>query len=315
MSLSPARRGAERDGDPDHAAGRGRGPQRQGVDEINSTCREGNQLRPSSSSRSARRSTAPSTTSRRHRPDPRRPARRHPRAAGSSASTLPATPIAISPPKRTDMTLEQLSWYVDNTVAKRLLAVDGHRRGHPRRRRRPPDPRRSSIRPRCRRRASPPRRSTSSCAQINLNAAGGRAEIAGSEQSVRVLGNAARRLRSSAQTQISSAAGARCSSPTSRQVTRRFGEQRSIAKMHGRQVVSFNIQRAKGSSDVTVYDDAVEGAAEDREGKSAGQVHRALQHRSITPRTSMTARCRRWSKARSSPSSSSSCSCATCARR
>ena len=33
-------------------------------------------------------------------------------------------------------------------------------------------------------------------------------------------------------------------------------EQRSIAKMNGRQVVTFMIQRAKGSSEVTAYDAA-----------------------------------------------------------
>jgi multidrug efflux pump subunit AcrB len=33
-------------------------------------------------------------------------------------------------------------------------------------------------------------------------------------------------------------------------------EQRSIAKMNGRQVVTFMVQRAKGSSEVTAYDAA-----------------------------------------------------------
>src|SRR3546814_10017536 len=34
-------------------------------------------------------------------------------------------PIAYFSAEATDMTLEELSWYVDNTVAKRLLAVPG----------------------------------------------------------------------------------------------------------------------------------------------------------------------------------------------
>ena len=33
-------------------------------------------------------------------------------------------------------------------------------------------------------------------------------------------------------------------------------EQRSISKMNGQQVVTFQVQRAKGASEVTVYDDA-----------------------------------------------------------
>ena len=87
----------------------------------------------------------------------------------------------------------------------------------------------------------------------NINAAGGRAEIAGSEQSVRVLGNATDRLSALAD-------GSRCpgaewsastTSPTSRIA---YSEQRSLAKLDGRQVISFNVNRAKGASDVSVYD-------------------------------------------------------------
>ena len=103
-----------------------------------------------------------------------------------------------SPSISTDMTLEQLSWYVDNTVAKRAALGARHGRGQPHRRRQRARSGSSSIRPSCSRSASPPARSTSSSAQININAAGGRAEIAGSEQSVRVLGNAAQRLSRSA---------------------------------------------------------------------------------------------------------------------
>jgi len=35
-----------------------------------------------------------------------------------------------------------------------------------------------------------------------------------------------------------------------------YSEQRTIAKMNGRQVISFNVQRSKGASEVTTYDDA-----------------------------------------------------------
>ena len=40
-----------------------------------------------------------------------------------------------------DMTVEQLSWYIDNTVTKELLSVPGHGRGRSQRRRQPRDPR------------------------------------------------------------------------------------------------------------------------------------------------------------------------------
>ena len=36
-----------------------------------------------------------------------------------------------------------------------------------------------------------------------------------------------------------------------------FGEQRSIGKVRGKQVVTFSLSRAKGASDVSVYDEAM----------------------------------------------------------
>ena len=98
-------------------------------------------------------------------------------------------PITYFAVEATDMTLEQLSWFVDNTVAKELLSVSGVARvrrsgGVDREIRVIHDPARmqsygvtaSQINQQLR--------------QTNVNAAGGRTEIAGSEQAVRVLGNA-----------------------------------------------------------------------------------------------------------------------------
>ena len=44
--------------------------------------------------------------------------------------------------------------------------------------------------------------------------------------------------------------------------------------MNGRQVVTFMIQRAKGSSEVTAYDNVVEGAEKAREGEPEGPISR-----------------------------------------
>jgi hypothetical protein len=93
--------------------------------------------------------------------------------------------------------------------------------------------------------------------QTNLNAAGGRAEIAGSEQSVRVLGNA-RDAFDLSQTQIVVPGGRTVRLADLGEVKDAYSEQRTIAKMNGRQVISFNVQRSKGSSEVTVYDAAWE---------------------------------------------------------
>ncbi len=163
-------------------------------------------------------------------------------------------PLAYVSVEAVDMTLEQLSWFVDNTVAKQLLAVPGMAQvrrsgGVSREIRVILDPARlqaygvtaSQINTQLR--------------QVNLNAAGGRAEIAGSEQSVRVLGNAIN-ANGLADTQIALGNGRSVRLGDVADVKDLYAEQRSLGKMNGRQVLSFSITKAKGSSDVTVYDDA-----------------------------------------------------------
>ena len=83
-----------------------------------------------------------------------------------------------------------------------------------------------------------------------MNAAGGRADVAGSEQSVRVLGNA-RDAYDLSQTQIALSSGRFVKLADLGHVEDSYSEQRTIAKEDGRQVVSFEVQRAKGSSEVT----------------------------------------------------------------
>lgn len=151
----------------------------------------------------------------------------------------------------TDMTMEELSWYVDNTVAKELLAVSGMSTverigGVSREIRVILDPARlqsygitaSQVNQQLR--------------QTNVNAAGGRAEIAGSEQSVRVLGNAEDAYALS-QSQISIGGGRTVRLSDIGQVRDLYAEQRSSAEYNGRQVLAFDIKRAKGSSDVEVF--------------------------------------------------------------
>ncbi len=91
--------------------------------------------------------------------------------------------------------------------------------------------------------------------QVNVNAAGGRAEIAGSEQSVRVLGNAANAFDLS-QTNITVGGGRTVKLADLAKVEDGYAEQRRLAKMNGRQVLSFAISKSKGASEVTVYDAA-----------------------------------------------------------
>jgi multidrug efflux pump subunit AcrB len=156
----------------------------------------------------------------------------------------------------TGMTLEQLSWYVDNNVAKELLSVPGMAGVD----------RRGGVSREIRVIVNPAKlqalgitasQVNQQLRAVNVNAAGGRAQIAGSEQSVRVLGNAADAY-TLGQTQIAIGGGRTVKLADIAEVKDLYAERRGYATQDGQQVLSFGIQRAKGESDVTVYDGAVE---------------------------------------------------------
>jgi multidrug efflux pump subunit AcrB len=161
-------------------------------------------------------------------------------------------PIMFVGAETTDMTLEELSWYIDNTVSKRLLGVEGiaavSRSGGVNRTIRVIlDPAALQAQ------GITAAQVNAQLRQSNLNAAGGRAEVAGSEQSVRVLGNA-RNAYGLSQTQIALPGGRWVRLADLGEVRDSSSEQRSIAKMNGREVVTFSVQRAKGASEVTAYE-------------------------------------------------------------
>ncbi|MFL6763455.1 MAG: efflux RND transporter permease subunit, partial [Sphingomicrobium sp.] len=163
-------------------------------------------------------------------------------------------PISYVGAQTTDMTLEQLSWYIDNNVSKRLLGQEGIAAvsrvgGVDRVIRVVLDPGALQAQ------GITAAQVNQQLRQSNMNGAGGRAEIAGSEQSVRVLGNAQDAYQLS-QTQIALPGGRFVRLADLGQVKDSNSEQRSIAKMNGRQVVTFMVQRAKGSSEVTAYENA-----------------------------------------------------------
>ncbi len=162
--------------------------------------------------------------------------------------------LALFAVETTDMTLEQLSWYVDNEVSKKLLAIPGmaavDRYGGVNREIRVIlDPAAMQAQ------GITTAQVNQQLRQINLDSAGGRAEIAGSEQSVRVLGNASGAEELGA-TQIALPGGRTVRLSDVAQVVDSNSEQRSISKLNGRQILSFGITRAKGASDVTTYEEA-----------------------------------------------------------
>lgn len=165
-------------------------------------------------------------------------------------------PIGFFAVKADDMTVEQLSWFVDDTVAKRLLTVNGmaevNRFGGVDREIRvilKPD-RMQAL-------GVTANQINSVLRQVNINAAGGRAEVGGTRQSVRVLGNADDAYELS-QTQIALPNGQVIKLADVAEVTDSFGERTSISKVKGVEVVNFSMDRARGASDVTVYDAAIE---------------------------------------------------------
>jgi multidrug efflux pump subunit AcrB len=175
----------------------------------------------------------------------------------ASTSGEPISYFAVS---ATDMTLEQLSWFVDDTVSRRLLSVEGvaavSRNGGVNREIRVIlDPAKMQALGVTASQVSGVLR------QQNLNASGGQSEIAGSRQSVRVLGNAANAYELG-QSQINLGGGKSVKLADVAEVTDGYGEQRSMAFEGGRQVVTFGLSRAKGASDVTAFDGSMEKIAE-----------------------------------------------------
>ncbi|MGH6787858.1 MAG: efflux RND transporter permease subunit [Novosphingobium sp.] len=168
-------------------------------------------------------------------------------------------PIAYFAVSADDMTLEQLSWFIDDTVAKRLLSVPGMAEVN----------RGGGVNREIVVTLDPARMQSlgvtasqvnAALRQLNVNAAGGKAEIAGSRQSVRVLGNAPDPYALS-QTEISLGGGRTIKLTDVAKVSDSFGEITSVGKVNGKPVVTFGIARARGTSDVTVYDSAVEEIA------------------------------------------------------
>ncbi|MFL6844194.1 MAG: efflux RND transporter permease subunit [Allosphingosinicella sp.] len=178
-------------------------------------------------------------------------------------------PIAYMAVESTAMGLEELSWYIDNTISKRLLAIPGMANvsrggGVSREIRIILDPVKMQANGITAAQVNAQLRAT------NVNAAGGRAEIAGSEQSVRVLGNATD-ARDLGEKNIAVGNGRTVKLSSIATVRDLYAEQRNVALMNGRQVLSFSIEKAKGSSDVTVWA-AAEKEMKKLEEESGGKI-------------------------------------------
>ena len=160
--------------------------------------------------------------------------------------------IAYYAVSTTARTPEQLSWYVDNTVSKRLLALPGVAQAS----------RAGGVDREIRVELDPARMQAlgitaaevnQQLRQLNLNAPGGRAQVGGGEQSIRVLGSATTALELAA-TQIRLPGGLSARLGDLAEVRDAAAEQRSLSRLNGRASTSFGVFKARGASDVAALD-------------------------------------------------------------
>lgn len=156
------------------------------------------------------------------------------------------------------MNPEELSWFVDNTISKRLLSVNGVGQVS----------RDGGVSREIRIKLDPARLEASGVTAAavsnqlrsqNINLPGGRGELAGREQAIRTVGSA-QSVEALRETLI--AVGDR----TVRlgdlgEVTDEWSEQRGRARFNGEEVVGFGVSRAIGSSEVDVFDRVKEEVA------------------------------------------------------
>jgi hydrophobe/amphiphile efflux-1 (HAE1) family protein len=157
-------------------------------------------------------------------------------------------PIAYYAVSTTGMTEEQLSWFVDDTINKRLLAVSGVAQVN----------RSGGVDREIRVDLDPARMQSfgitaaevnEQLRQVNVDAAGGRAQVGGSEQSIRVLGSA-RTAPLLADTRLTVGDGRVVRLGDIAEVRDGIAEVRSISRLDGRPATTFGVLKAKGASDV-----------------------------------------------------------------
>src|SRR6202166_4783407 len=150
----------------------------------------------------------------------------------------------------TDLTPEQLSWFIDNTVTKRLLALPGVAQVS----------RSGGVDREIRVELDPTRMQALGLTAVevneqlralNMDAAGGRAQVGGGEQAIRVLGGA-RTAEALGDTQIIIPGGKFVRLREIADVRDGIAEVRSLARLNGRTATTFGVFKAKGSSDVSV---------------------------------------------------------------
>src|SRR5436190_1078876 len=161
-------------------------------------------------------------------------------------------PMVLYAVSSSSLTEEELSWFVDNTITKRLLQVTGvaqvQRGGGVNREIRVElDPARMQALGITAAEVNEQLRS------LNLDSPGGRAQLGGGEQAIRVLGGA-RTAAALGASRIALSGGRFARRSGLAEVRDGVGEVRTIARLNGRPATTFGVIKAKGYSDVSVDD-------------------------------------------------------------
>ena len=157
--------------------------------------------------------------------------------------------FAIYAVTTTDMTPEQLSWAIDNTITKRLLGVRGIAQvqrigGVDREIRVELDPARLQAL------GLTAVEVNEQLRELNLNAPGGRAQVGGGEQAIRVLGGA-KSAADLGDTLIIVPGNKSVRLNEIADVHDGVAETRSLARLNGRPATAFELYKSKGVSDVS----------------------------------------------------------------
>jgi multidrug efflux pump subunit AcrB len=159
--------------------------------------------------------------------------------------------FAVTAPQ---MTIEELSWFVDNTVIRKLQGVKGVGKVE----------RNGGVTREISVRLDPQRLMALGVTAANVNQAlrgmnadltGGRGDIGNREQAIRTLGGA-RTIEGLSAIEIPLGGGRTVRLSDIATISDSFAEPKSFATANGQTVIAFSIYRAKGESDVTVADRA-----------------------------------------------------------
>ncbi len=160
---------------------------------------------------------------------------------------LPIMTFAASAP---GMTIEELSWFIDDTIARQLQAVKGVAQVR----------RVGGVDREIRVSLNPDRLLalgitagdvSNQLRVTNVDVSGGKSEIGGRQQTIRALASAITVERLAA-TPVTLPGGRKVRLDEIGAVTDSYEEPKYFARLNGQEVVGFNISRAKGASDVVV---------------------------------------------------------------